>query len=283
MALVLGTIVFADWEVPDQISFGGKHEIVRRRMIGGATVIDAMGPNDTDISWDGTFLGPMSELRARRVDFLRRSGRKVILSWASFIYEVVVIGFRGDYRRTSYIPYHIELAVVRDVVSEQLGPAVERIEDGMRRSLEEAFGATGGDPFLTGVVTGVQTTVMQVLTGGKPTLAGLGVAAAAGLQAGLASGFTAASTAAGSADATLGSADAIKAGKDPAQMATAFEAQNVAAQSSYHAHSTASHLGVAQAQAAIPLPPPPAPSLTQGTMQMPLIPPPPVPPPVPIV
>lgn len=270
--VVLGTITFADFEVPNTIPWGGKQAITRHAMIGGGAVLDVMGPEDTDLSWDGIFLGPMSELRARRVDLLRRSGRKVTLSWARFIYEVVVVGFRGDYQRSNHIPYHIELAVVRDLVAETLGPMVERLEDALKTELEEAFGAAGGDPLLQGAVRGAQTAITQFVTGGNYSLSGLSVAAQAGLQSTMAESAVISSNAAAQADAGLtSSTENMAAGRDPAALATAAENQSTAATASSRAHATTARLNTARSRLAIPMPPPPAPPVTTGGLAAPSV------------
>jgi hypothetical protein len=260
-ALVLGTIAFTEWELPEQIPFGGAQQIASHRMIGGKTSVDAMGPDDAPIAWSGRFLGATAELRARRVDLLRRSGRAVLLTWSSFVYRVVVTKFNAEYFNGGNITYSIQCTVIEDLVSDALGPVVQRLEDGLRDTIAAAFGSTGGDPVLDAAVTGVHVAVTNTLTSGRPTLAGLTVSAQAGLQAAGAQAFAASQVRTDSANAALGGADAIQAGGDPTTMAAGLEAQTAAAQGAYHGQRTTSALGVAQAQIAVPLPPPPAPRI----------------------
>jgi hypothetical protein len=268
-SLTLGTIAFTEWELPETIPFGGKQAYTIHRMSGGARIIDALGPDDTNIGWSGRFFGTTAELRARRVDLLRRSGKAVLLSWSSFVYEVVVTAFRGDFTQSFNIPYQIEVAVVRDVVSDVLGPLVQQGEDMIRDGLSDALGATAGDTVLTPIVTGLQTTFTDVLTSGtRPTLASISTSAMAGLQAGSAQAFASSTAVAETADATLSGTDAIRAGGEPQAMAQQFETQTGAAQQAARGRAVSSRLGrtnavlrASRGAVALPLPPPASPAI----------------------
>jgi hypothetical protein len=54
--LTLGGIVFDDFSTPHHMPLGGQQAMVVHRLPGGSRVIDTLGPDDDDYSWDGTFI-----------------------------------------------------------------------------------------------------------------------------------------------------------------------------------------------------------------------------------
>lgn len=112
MALVLGGFVFTDYAIPEKVPLGGEHHFVTHRLIGGARVIDAMGPDDADISWTGRFQGPNAVQKAMALDQLRKSGAQVPLIVDSQFYTVGVHKFTWDYERFYQIIYSITCLVV---------------------------------------------------------------------------------------------------------------------------------------------------------------------------
>ncbi len=112
--LLLGPVLFQDFELPASISWGGTHALTIHRLPGGGRVIDAMGRDDAEIGWTGVFSGSDAGLRARAVDLMRGEGALWPLTWDSYFYSVVVSRFEADYRRPNWIPYRIACTVLRD-------------------------------------------------------------------------------------------------------------------------------------------------------------------------
>jgi len=112
--LLLGPVLFQDFEIPEHISWGGQQRLSVHRLPGGVRVIDAMGRDDAQISWSGVFSGINAADRARIVDLNRASGSVWPLVWDSFYYSVVIATFQADYRRVNWIPYRIACTVLRD-------------------------------------------------------------------------------------------------------------------------------------------------------------------------
>lgn len=112
--LLLGPVLFQDFEIPEHISWGGQQRLSVHRLPGGVRVIDAMGRDDAQISWSGVFSGTNAADRARLVDLNRVSGLVWPLIWDSFYYSIVIATFRADYRRVNWIPYRIACTVLRD-------------------------------------------------------------------------------------------------------------------------------------------------------------------------
>jgi hypothetical protein len=112
--LVLGPVLFQDFEIPGHIGFGGSQRLAIHRLPGGLRVIDAMGRDDAEIGWSGIFTGADATLRARLLDQLRAAGSKLPLSWDAFFYSVILSRFEADYTRTNWIPYRITCTVIVD-------------------------------------------------------------------------------------------------------------------------------------------------------------------------
>ena len=115
--LLLGPVVFQDFEVPCGINFGGKQRLAVHRLPGGVRVIDALGRDDADICFAGIFCGDDATLRARLMDEMRASGALLPLTWDVFFYTVVISQFQADYATTNWIPYRITCTVLRDEAS----------------------------------------------------------------------------------------------------------------------------------------------------------------------
>ncbi len=112
--LLLGPILFQDFELPGSITWGGAQSLTVHRLPGGTRVIDAMGRDDAEITWSGIFSGPDAGLRARALDLMRADGALWPLTWDSFFYSVVIARFDADQRRPNWIPYRLSCTVLRD-------------------------------------------------------------------------------------------------------------------------------------------------------------------------
>jgi hypothetical protein len=112
--LLLGPILFQDFELPPSITWGGAQSITIHRLPGGTRIIDAMGRDDANITWSGIISGPDAAARAQSLDLMRAEGSLWPLTWSSFFYSVVIARFDADYRRPNWIPYRLTCAVLRD-------------------------------------------------------------------------------------------------------------------------------------------------------------------------
>lgn len=114
IVLLLGPVVFQDFEVPASINLGGEQRLAVHRLVGGARVIDCLGRDDADLRFEGVFSGPNATLRARTLDALRASGTPLPLTWDVFYYTVILTKFEADYRSGWWIPFRIACTVLRD-------------------------------------------------------------------------------------------------------------------------------------------------------------------------
>lgn len=112
--LLLGPILFQDFELPASIAWGGTQSLTVHRLPGGTRIIDAMGRDDADITWSGIFSGASASLRARALDLMRAEGALWPLTWDSYFYSVVIARMDADYARPNWIPYRITCKVLRD-------------------------------------------------------------------------------------------------------------------------------------------------------------------------
>jgi len=122
--LLLGTILFRGFELPERVRWGGAQKLAVHHLPGGARVIDALGRDDADIVWSGVFSGSDAALRARALDLMRVDGGFWPLTWNWFFYTVVIAKFVADYARPNWIPYCITCKVVRDETASAVEMAV---------------------------------------------------------------------------------------------------------------------------------------------------------------
>jgi hypothetical protein len=117
VTLLLGPVVFQDFEVPSGVNFGGRQRLALHRLPGGPRVIDALGRDDAQISFSGIFSGSDATLRARSLDELRVAGIALPLTWDVLFYTVLISEFQASYRNGWWIPYRIVCTVLRDEAS----------------------------------------------------------------------------------------------------------------------------------------------------------------------
>ncbi len=140
--VVLGPVLFRGFEVPEQISLGGRQLLAVHRLVGGGRVVDAMGADDADVAWSGILTGEDTPERLRELEGLRRGGQAVGLAWAGYRYTVVVRELLARVMGPFLVPYRIKCAVLDegDAAGIEALPGVA--------SLAEAVGL-GAGPGLT--------------------------------------------------------------------------------------------------------------------------------------
>jgi hypothetical protein len=115
MPLTLGDVLFRDFEIPSKITgaIGGKQGLAKHKLLGGARVTDAMGPDPEDPAWEGRFRGADAEDRAQQLDAMKDAGQEVLLTFGSFQYTVVIEEFVCDYMQAYEIPYRIKCYITQ--------------------------------------------------------------------------------------------------------------------------------------------------------------------------
>ncbi len=174
--LLIGPVLLEAFELPSRVLWGGRQRLAVHRLPGGRRVIDALGRDDADIAWTGTFTGPDAMLRARAIDLMRGDGRVWPLSWGSFFYSVVVSRFEASYERENWIPYRIACTVLRDEAA-AVAEAGLSLAEGVLADVAALSG--GGFPGVAGVVDAAGLAALVSLPGAlRPGTAARGQAVA---------------------------------------------------------------------------------------------------------
>ncbi len=213
IALILGPVVFQDFEAAAGIRFGGEQRLAVHKLLGGARVIDALGRDDSEIILSGTFSGEDGTLRARALDELRALGTVLPMTWDVFCFSVVIRDFDVDYRNAYWIPFRLCCTVLRDEAGAIIDTALS-----LGSSVLADVGAAIGQG-LTGLdLTGTQAAVAAPGAMTLDTSAYGGAASALGsTQAQITAGLSATGASLMRASTLLGSTT------DPAVGATALQ------------------------------------------------------------
>jgi len=115
--VTIGGIALQDFEIPTSIRFGGQQRLAVHRLSDGTRTIERLGPDDTEIRFQGIFSGNNAESRVRALDSLRICGVPVPLIWQSFQYLVIVHEFVVEYANRWWIKYQISCTVVNQATA----------------------------------------------------------------------------------------------------------------------------------------------------------------------
>ena len=97
--LILGGIVFDDYSTPTTMMFGGAQTLAVHKLPGGARVIDTLGPDEADITWEGFFFGDSAYQTALSLDAMRAAGKVLQLTWGGQFRSVIISSFLPKVRR----------------------------------------------------------------------------------------------------------------------------------------------------------------------------------------
>lgn len=199
VTLALGGVVFQGFEIPASIGSGGSQMLATHKMPGGNRAIDAMGPDDNEISWSGRFRGSSAETRALFLDFMRRQGNKVLLTYSLHFYQVIIKEFRADFQQSYEIPYSISCEVVQDL-TQAAGQLVIGLVESLASDAVNAAGLSSLIPngAINTAVNGVLAGVSNFSAGVPVTsnlLAGASNLASGSLLSGLSGSISGAQTA----------------------------------------------------------------------------------------
>ncbi|MGC8474775.1 MAG: hypothetical protein ACP5NP_00335 [Acetobacteraceae bacterium] len=153
VSLLLGPVEFRSLEIPQHINFGGAQRIAVHRLLGGQRVLDALGRDDSDISFSGIFTSTDATLRARLLDELRVAGATLPLVWDVFFYTVLIAQFEAEYQNPGWVPYRIRCTVLRDEASAAIGATLSLAANTLSDITSAASLAAGAGIDLSSVVT----------------------------------------------------------------------------------------------------------------------------------
>jgi uncharacterized protein YciI len=150
VVLTLGGVPFQDFEVPEQIRFGGGQRLAVHELIGGGRVVDALGDDAGEISFSGIFSGSDASARAQTLDAACALGTAIPLVWDGFYYSVVIAEFAAAYTKPWWIPFALRCAVVVDPAA-----ALASLAAPAASLISADLAAAGGLIGLSGLSTGV--------------------------------------------------------------------------------------------------------------------------------
>lgn len=113
--LTLGDVTFQNFEIPGAINFGGEQMLSVKKLVGGERIIDAMGRDDSDISWNALFQGSTANFRAAYLDGLRVKGKPLPLTWSQYNFIVLIKKFEPVFIRYYWLEYSITCTVIQDL------------------------------------------------------------------------------------------------------------------------------------------------------------------------
>jgi hypothetical protein len=172
LVVKLDDFIFAGFEVPESMPFGGGQSTSVKKLIGGKRVIDAMGADEDPIEWSGRFRGKDAVTRARALDTKRKAGKALRLTWGDFAYTVVITHFRGVEERFYEVPYSISCEVVTDSSAPASGPGVDAMILSDNTKTQGLGGLIGNGP-LSSVLAGLNTAISSVSSFATATQAAL--------------------------------------------------------------------------------------------------------------
>lgn len=115
LTLTLGDFTFNGiFECPQFINGGGEQALAVHKLIGGKRIVDAMGSDDDDIAWNGSFLGITYLDEAAYLDYLRTQGSDLILTYGFFKYLVKIKSFKFIVRPNFLADYSIVCTIVEN-------------------------------------------------------------------------------------------------------------------------------------------------------------------------
>ena len=247
--VVLGTVAFDGFEVPDKIVWGGSQRLTVHKFPGGTRVIDAMGPDDKEITWAGVFLSGDAVSRANSLDAIRQAGIAVPLVWSTFNYKVIVSNVEFDHRKPGHVPYRISCTVLLNPTQQQqqsgpsgIAAAASVGQRGVTSALSGVSSAlSSASSTITSVIAPIQAVVGQVAAVITPITNALGISipllgqtqAALSLAGGFAGSLSGAAAGLTSVDNTVAAlnAGAASAGDTTAAMGGVIDGVNADAPS----------------------------------------------------
>jgi hypothetical protein len=129
--LILGGITFnnSDYSPPTKMPFGGEQSMVVHKLPGGSRVVDTLGPDEDDTSWNGFFFTPNALQICQQLDGMRASGVPVSLSFGGMFRSVVVKSFKSSIKRyPNWVEYNISCLVVSNPSLGVLGGGISTVD-----------------------------------------------------------------------------------------------------------------------------------------------------------
>lgn len=139
--LSLAGIAFDSFSTPARMPAGGNQALVVHKLPGGQRVIDCLGPDEADITWNGEFFGDDAYATALALDAVRQAGQVVPLIWGGQYRSVIVSRFEYALRREPvWVEYQITCTVYQNPSAGVLGGVASSVESLVLSDLGTALG-----------------------------------------------------------------------------------------------------------------------------------------------
>lgn len=102
--LLLGTYLFSEYELPEQVQVGATQALTMHKMPGGRRVFDVTGPDPNAISWSGLLLGLGYQIKQYRLEAMRNAGNPHLLIVGFRAYRIIIkdLTFQVAFQRANY-------------------------------------------------------------------------------------------------------------------------------------------------------------------------------------
>jgi hypothetical protein len=139
--LTLGGIAFDGFSTPSRMGAGGRQSLVVHKLPGGNRVIDALGPDEDNITWEGEFFGNDAFANALALDGMRAAGQVIPLIFAGQFRSVIIDTFSYHIRRLPvWVEYSISCMVYQNPSLGGLGGSIGSIDTLILSDLAQAIG-----------------------------------------------------------------------------------------------------------------------------------------------
>jgi hypothetical protein len=130
-ALILGGVTFDGFSTPSELGAGGEQSMVVHKLPGGARVIDTLGPDEADITWQHYFFSNDALSKVLTLDGMRAAGSVIDLTFAGQFRSVIIKKFEWKIRRYPvWINYSITLMVYQNPsqgISGSISPSIDTL------------------------------------------------------------------------------------------------------------------------------------------------------------
>jgi hypothetical protein len=120
---------------------GGKQALVIHKLPGGQRVVDALGPDEDNIVWEGEFYGNSAFANALALDGMRAAGQVISLTFGGQFRSVIIDHFSYRIRRLPvWVEYQISCMVYQNPSFGGLGGVAGSIDSLISADLSFAVG-----------------------------------------------------------------------------------------------------------------------------------------------
>lgn len=174
--VVIGGMVLTGLEVPDELVFGGRQELVVHRLLGGGRVVDAVGNDPERLTLKGRFVGPEAQARAMALARMREAGAPVSFAAAGISCTVWIAQFRFAYQAKGAVCSYslvLERATAPMAAGAEGAQAGGQVGDDVRAGLSMIGTASSAAYVVAGQVGTIagQVTPLAVMLGGGGAVA----------------------------------------------------------------------------------------------------------------